>query len=90
MPTSSKGLSKIIRDRAGMVMKVAALASEGKMTGALLSILPVGSFVAMFISRPAFYLDVVDDPWFMPGVIGVIFLYTVGILMMRRMIAIKV
>jgi tight adherence protein B len=85
-----EGLSKIIRDRAGMVMKVAALASEGKMTGALLSILPVGSFVAMFISRPAFYLDVVDDPWFMPGVIGIIVLYTVGILMMRRMIAIKV
>jgi tight adherence protein B len=85
-----EGLSKIIRDRAGMVMKVAALASEGKMTGALLSILPVGSFVAMFVSRPEFYLDVVDDPWFMPGVIGVIVLYTVGILMMRRMIAIKV
>ena len=85
-----EGLSKIIRDRAGMVMKVRALASEGKMTGALLSILPVGSFVAMFVSRPEFYLDVVDDPWFMPGVIGTITLYVVGILMMRRMIAIKV
>lgn len=85
-----EGLSKIIRDRAGMVMKVAALASEGKMTGALLSILPVGSFVAMFVTRPEFYLDVVDDPWFMPGVVGIIVLYTVGILMMRKMIAIKV
>lgn len=85
-----EGLSKIIRDRAGMVMKVAALASEGKMTGALLSILPVGSFVAMFVTRPEFYLDVVDDPWFMPGVVGVVLLYTVGILMMRKMIAIKV
>ena len=85
-----EGLSKIIRDRAGMVMKVAALASEGKMTGALLSVLPVGSFVAMFVSRPEFYLDVVDDPWFLPGVVGVVVLYTVGILMMRRMIAIKV
>ena len=85
-----EGLSKIIRDRAGMVMKVAALASEGKMTGALLSILPVGSFVAMFVNRPGFYLDVVDDPWFMPGVVGIVVLYTVGILMMRKMIAIKV
>jgi tight adherence protein B len=85
-----EGLSKIIRERAGMVMKVRALASEGKMTGALLSILPVGSFVAMFVSRPEFYLDVVDDPWFMPGIIGTITLYVVGILMMRRMIAIKV
>jgi tight adherence protein B len=85
-----EGLSKIIRERASMVMKVRALASEGKMTGALLTVLPIGTFVAMFASQPSFYLDVADDPWFMPGVIGVCIMYTVGILMMRRMIAIKV
>lgn len=83
-------LTRVIRERSGMVMKVRALSSEGKMTGILLSGLPVLTFCAMFISRPSFYLDVVDDPWFMPGVIGVVFLYTTGILLMRRMISIKV
>ena len=85
-----EGLSKIIRDRAQMVLKVRALSSEGKMTGGLLTILPVGTFVVMFASNPSFYLDVADDPWFMPGVIGVGIMYTAGILLMRRMIAIKV
>jgi tight adherence protein B len=84
------GLSKVIRDRASMVLKVRALASEGKMTGALLSALPVGTFVVMFATKPRFYLDVVDDPWFMPGVIGMMVSYVVGILLMRRMISIEV
>lgn len=84
------GLSKVIRDRASMVLKVRALASEGKMTGGLLSILPVGTFVVMFATQPSFYLDVAEDPWFLPGVIGVFVSYTVGIVLMRRMISIKV
>lgn len=85
-----EGLSRVIRDRHSMVLKVNALASEGKMTGALLSALPVGTFLVMFASQPSFYLDVVDDPLFLPGVIVMVVLYTIGIVMMRRMIAIKV
>ncbi len=84
------GLSRVIRERASMVLKVRALASEGKMTGMLLSALPVGTFCVMFASNPAFYLNVADDPLFMPGVVGMIFMYVTGILMMRRMISIKV
>ncbi|KPF74977.1 hypothetical protein IP88_07465 [alpha proteobacterium AAP81b] len=83
-------LTRVIRERSSMVMKVRALSSEGKMTGILLSALPVMTFCFMFVTRPTFYLDVVDDPWFMPGAIGVAFLYTTGILLMRQMIAIKV
>lgn len=85
-----EGLSKIIRDRAQMVLKVRALSSEGKMTGGLLTFLPVATFVVMFASNPHFYLDVADDPWFLPGVIAVGFMYVTGILLMRKMIAIKV
>jgi tight adherence protein B len=84
------GLSKVIRERASMVLKVRALASEGKMTGVLLSALPVGTFVVMFATNPHFYLDVVDDPWFMPGVFAMCFSYIIGILLMRKMISIKV
>lgn len=84
------GLSRVIRDRAAMVLKVRALASEGKMTGALLTALPVLTFISVFSRDPSFYLDVADDPWFMPGVLGVGFMYVLGIVIMRRMIAIKV
>jgi tight adherence protein B len=85
-----EGLSKIIRDRAQMVLKVRALSSEGKMTGGLLTVLPVGTFVVMFATNPNFYLDVAGDPLFMPGVIAILILYAVGIVMMRKMISIKV
>jgi tight adherence protein B len=85
-----EGLSKIIRERAQMVLKVRALSSEGKMTGGLLTVLPIGTFVVMFASQPSFYLDVADDPLFMPGVIAVLVMYTIGILLMRKMISIEV
>ena len=84
------GLSRVIRDRAAMVLKVRALASEGKMTGTLLTAMPIITFVGVFTSSPSFYLDVVDDPLFMPGVLGVLFMFTLGVVIMRRLIAIKV
>jgi tight adherence protein B len=85
-----EGLSKVIRDRHSMVLKVRALASEGKMTGIVLSALPVVTFAFAFISTPQFYLEVVDDPLFVPMVLGVLTLYGVGIMLMRRIIAIEV
>jgi len=85
-----EGLSRVIRDRAAMVLKVNALASEGKMTGTLLTALPILTFAFMFATQPRFYLDVIDDPWFMPGVFGMALFYTAGILMMRKIIDIKV
>lgn len=84
------GLARVIRDRAAMVLKVRALASEGKMTGTLLTAMPIVTFLGVFSSNPEFYLDVADDPWFMPGVLGVLFLYSLGVVIMRKLIAIKV
>lgn len=84
------GLSKVIRDRHSMVLKVRALASEGKMTGIVLSALPVLTFAGVFVSTPAFYLDVVDDPLFVPSILGILLLYTIGIMTMRKIVAIKV
>lgn len=84
------GLSKVIRDRQQMVLKVRALASEGKMTGILLSGLPVLTFCGVMVTSPMFYLTVVDDPWFVPAVVGVLCLYVVGVLTMRKIVAIKV
>lgn len=85
-----EGLSKVIRDRASMVLKVNALASEGKMTGSLLTALPILTFAFTFANNPNFYLSVIDDPWFLPGVIGMAVLYSSGIVIMRRIIDIRV
>jgi tight adherence protein B len=85
-----ENLSRVIRERHAMMMKVRALSSEGRMTAAMLTILPIFSFVMLFLFKPRFFLDVADDPWFVPGFTFLIVLYVVGFITMRRMIDLKV
>ena len=83
-------LSSVIRERASMYMKVRALSSEGRMTALLLTALPVLTFAGLFLLNPSFYLDVSQDPIFVPGFVGLVVLYFIGFFMIRRMIDLKV
>lgn len=85
-----ENLGKVIRERAAMVMKVRALSSEGRMTAAMLTGLPVFAFAVLFLVNPAFYIDVADDPAFFPSVIGLLALYALGFWWIRRLIDLKV
>lgn len=85
-----ENLAQVIRARASLYMKVRALSSEGRMTGWMLSVLPVLAFVSMFLVNPGFYLDVARDSIFLIGFPGLIGLYIIGVLMIRRMIDLKV
>lgn len=84
------GLAKVIRDRASMQLKVRALSSEGKMTGTLLSVLPIVTFLFVFATQPDFYLDVIDDPYFLPGVGAIGIFYMLGVIVMNKIVQIKV
>jgi tight adherence protein B len=85
-----ENLSTVIRERASMYMKVRALSSEGRMTGWILGVLPVFTFIFLFTTNPAFYLGVATDPIFYIGFPIMIGWYLVGIYMIRRMIDLKV
>ena len=85
-----ENLSKVIRERHSMMLKVRALSSEGRMTAVILSILPVGTFAVLFLLNPKFFLDVANDPAFVPGYLFLIVLYAVGFITIRRMVDIKV
>jgi tight adherence protein B len=85
-----ENLSTVIRERASMMMKVRALSSEGRMTAIMLTGLPIFAFTTLFIANPAFYLDVSDDPAFLPGFIGLILLYITGFVSIRRLVDLKV
>jgi tight adherence protein B len=56
----------------------------------MLTVLPIGAFVLLFILNPAFYLDVADDKMFIPGFGMLIALYVLGVLIIRRMVDLKV
>ena len=83
-------LSEVIRARASLYRKVRALSSEGRMTGWMLTILPIAAFVGLFAVNPTFYLDVAQDPAFIIGFLGLIILYILGFIMIRVMVDIKV
>jgi tight adherence protein B len=80
----------VIRERASMMMKVRALSSEGRMTAIMLTSLPILTFVLLFALSPAFYLEVADDPAFVPGFVALIILYSIGFYTIRRMVDLKV
>ncbi len=83
-------LSKVIRERQSMMLKVRALSSEGRMTAIMLTILPVFAFSFLFIMNPGFYLDVADDPAFVPGFVILIVMYVIGLITIRQMVDLKV
>jgi tight adherence protein B len=85
-----ESLSKVIRDRQSMMMKVRALSSEGRMTAMMLTILPIFTFVMLFLLSPGFFLDVANDPWFVPGFVILIALYLTGYFTIRKMVDLKV
>jgi tight adherence protein B len=85
-----ENLSKVIRDRQSMMLKVRALSSEGRMTGIMLTALPIFAFVMLFLFSPSFFLDVAGDPMFVPGFAFLIILYLIGFFTIRKMVDLKV
>lgn len=85
-----ENLSKVIRERQSMMMKVRALSSEGRMTAVMLTVLPIFTFVMLFLFNPNFFLDVANDPWFVPGFGFLLVLYLIGFFTIRKMVDLKV
>ena len=83
-------LADVIRARHQMFMKVRALSSEGRMTGWILTAIPILTFVGLFVSSPKFFLDVATDRIFLYGFPMLIILYLLGVYVIRKMIDLKV
>ena len=85
-----ENLGQVIRERQSLLLKVRALSSEGRMTAIILTALPILAFTFLFAVNPGFYLDVADDPYFLPGFGSLMLLYAIGFITNRRMVNIKV
>ena len=83
-------ISKVIRARHQMFLKVRALSSEGRMTAWMLTVLPVFAFVSIFLLTPQFYLETAEDPIFIYGAITLLVMYLLGVYIIRRLIDLKV
>ncbi len=85
-----ENLARVIRERAGLLLKVRALSSEGRMTGIMLSVLPLLALGTILLGNPKFYFDVAGNPIFYIGFPLTFLWYLIGIAMIRSMVNLKV
>ena len=57
-------LSQVIRDRHTMRKKIKAISAEGRLSGMILTALPIFIYTTIELSSPTFYGDVRGDPIF--------------------------
>ncbi len=79
-------LSQVIRDRQTMRKKIKAISAEGRLSGLILTFLPVVIYLTIEFSTPTFYGDVRGDdlfPFFAVTVVGLIALQG---LLLRRLV----
>jgi tight adherence protein B len=84
-----EGLAAVMRGRTSLGKRVRSLASEGRASAVLLSILPVLLICGQLVFRPTVYSDKFSDPIFWPVVFLTALLYFVGWLLVHRIINFK-
>lgn len=82
-------LASVIRGRALLNKRIQALSSEGRMSALILSLLPILCVSVVSIFHPEFYTSKFSDPAFWPIAGGVVALYFLGQLMIRRIVQFK-
>ncbi len=83
-------LADVIRAKATLRKKVAALTAEGRMSCIILAILPIALFAILNLLRPEFYGDVAADPLFAPMMTAPPILLIMGVAMIWRMVNFKI
>jgi tight adherence protein B len=76
-------LSQVVRKRIRMVGKVKALTSEGRLQAVILSILPLGAFVAIYVLNRSYAQALLDRPQLL---IAVLVSEALGALWIRRIV----
>jgi tight adherence protein B len=82
-------LSKVLRDRFQLWRKVRALSAEGRISAYGLTVLPFAISGAIFAQNPPYYLDVWDEPVFLPALAALGVWALIGDLIMYKMINFK-
>lgn len=77
-------LSTVMRARQTLAKRIKSLSSEGRMSGLILSALPVFLIGVIGMMQPIFYTSKFSDPIFWPTVGAILTLYLLGLVMMHR------
>jgi len=80
----------IIRERLKLKGKVKALTAEGRFSALILSLLPFATFLALYVVNQKYILTLFRDPVGVQLLTVAIISISIGILIMKRMVTIKV
>ncbi|MFQ5772987.1 MAG: type II secretion system F family protein [Kiloniellaceae bacterium] len=84
------GLAMLIRARFRLAKKIRALSAEARLSAKMLAAMPFVFGGLVFAANPGFYLEVADDPLFLP-VLGLAFaLEGLGVYIMRRLVRFRI
>ncbi|MCB1337290.1 MAG: type II secretion system F family protein [Maritimibacter sp.] len=78
-------LSRVIRDRINMRLKIKAVSGEGRISAFILSIMPFLIIGSIYTSTPTYYTDVMDHPAFMPAAWAALGMVVLQALILRRL-----
>lgn len=82
-------LSLIIRERFKLRQKIAALTSEGRISGLVLTALPVGIGLAVSLTSPSYYGEAYTDPIFYKAMVLAVILLIIGHLSIQKLLKFK-
>lgn len=82
-------LARVIRDRMTMRRKIKAISSEGRMSAAILSVVPVIIFVGMNLMAPKYFGDVADEPLAKPLAFIVVTLIALNALILKKLVSFR-
>ena len=84
--TILENLSHIIRERIKLRRKIKAISAEGRISGLVMSMAPIGIGGFVFLTSPSFFLDVAEDPLFDRLIMLIGFLTIANYLALRRIV----
>jgi tight adherence protein B len=84
------GMSHVVRERLKMRLKVKAMSAEGRVSAAMLSVLPFALFGILWVIAPNFYGEVWDQPLVKPVLFAAAVLLAIGNIIMHRMVRFRI
>jgi len=85
-----QGLSRVLRNRAKLRLKVRALTSEGRLSGYFMTAIPFILFVVVNLISPGYFAEVRNHPLVGPAVVAGLMLLGIGNFMIYRMVNFKI
>ncbi len=83
-------LTKMMRDRKAMGMKVKAMSAEGRVTGWIVGLLPLIIVLVINLMMPSYYRDHLDNPSFFQIMAFPLAFYIAGLVWMKRLVTIRI